>query len=494
MRRETENFGTHMLKTLGLLVLLALTACSTSLDQDGFGFENDALLISEERERALGAQEHPKIIAAFGGAYQNARLQSGLENIVARLKRVSPRPDIDYSVTILNTPSVNAFALPGGFLYVTRGLLALANDEDEIAAVLAHEMGHVSSRHAVKRESQSSTAAVIGRAMKDLMRNAGGARTAMLDSRERVAKFSRQQEFEADQIGLETAVQAGFDPFGAATFLTSMQRNNTYRNRLLIGGESRAHGGEFMATHPSTPDRISQILQLSRSFGFDQGDRPRARDSYLELIDGMMYGNDPSEGFVRDRRFIHPDLRFEFEVAPGFTIQNTSDAVFALGSNGSALRFDGVDVPESQSLTQYVTRSWARGIDVQDILLDRIGSMPVVFGRATHGGWDYRLAAIRFEGKRTFRFLMAAREIDEKMARDFEESVRSLRALSIEEAHDARPLRIRTVNVGARDTAESIAARMAVKEGALEQFLLLNGFNSPRQLQPGQTVKIFVDN
>lgn len=478
---------------LSLFVLLVAAACSTSFEQNGFGFENDSLLISEEREHALGAQEHPKILAAFGGAYQNAKLQSGLESVVARLSRVSPRPDIEYTITVLNTPAVNAFALPGGFLYVTRGLLSLANDEDEIAAVLSHEMGHVSSRHAVKRESQSSTAAVIGQAMKDLVRGSGGTRNAMLDGRARVAKFSRQQEFEADQIGLETAVQAGFDPFGAATFLTSMQRNNDYRNRLLIGGNARSLERDFSATHPSTPDRISQVIQLSKSFGFDPGDRARKRESYLHLIDGMMFGNDPSEGFIRDRRFIHPDLRFEYEVTPGFTIQNTSDAVFALGPKGSALRFDGVDVPENQALTQYVARSWARGIDVKNVRADIIGSMPVVFGTASHGGWDYRLAAVRFDGRRVFRFLMAARDIDAKLDRDFETSVRSLRALSLEEAHAAQPLRIEIASADRGDTTRSLAARMAVEERAWEQFLLLNGFDTNTVLQPGQQVKLIVD-
>lgn len=477
----------------GLILFLVAAGCTTGNNSGGFGFENDGLLVSEERERELGALEHPKILASFGGAYQNARLQSGLDDIVTRLARVSPRPDIPYKLTVLNTPSVNAFALPGGFLYVTRGLLALANDEDEVAAVLAHEMGHVSSRHALKRENQNSTAAILSRVMKGIMSNPGNAPNAMLDNRVNVASFSRAQEYEADQIGLETAVQAGFDPFGASSFLSSMQRNYEYRNRLLTRGDNPSHGAEFLATHPSTPDRISRVTKLSRNFGFDEGDRARSRNSFLGFIDGMTYGNDPSEGYVRDRRFIHPELQFEFEVAQGFTIQNTSEAVFALGPKGSALRFDGVDVAEGQSLSTYITRVWARGITVRNLRQTQIGSMPAAIGEANHGGWEYRLAAVRFEGKRTFRFLMAARKITPQMDTDFSTSIQSLRPLSDEETQRVKPLRIRIETVKSGETAQTYADHMIIRDGALEQFRILNGLRPGEKLQPGQQVKVIAE-
>lgn len=476
------------------LIMLAFVAgCSTSNEPGGFGFENDGLLISEERERELGAQEHPKILASFGGAYTNAPLQAELDNIVGRLTRVSPRPDISYKLSVLNTPSVNAFALPGGYLYVTRGLLALANDEDEVAAVLAHEMGHVSSRHAIKRENQASATSVIGQVMKDIMRNPGKAANAMADSRASFASFSRSQEYEADQIGLETAVQAGFDPFGASSFLTSMQRNNEYRNRLVARGEPASPGADFMATHPSTPDRISRVTQLARSFGFDEGDRARSRSAFLQAVDGMMYGSDPSEGFIRDRRFVHPELGFEFEVAKGFTIQNTSDAVFALGPNGSALRFDGVDVAVGQSLQTYVARVWAKGINVENLQSTTINGMDAVFGEAQHGGWDYRMGAVRFAGKRTFRFLMASRKFTPQMEVDFNSSIRSLRALTNEEIQEVKPFRIRVLTVKPGETVQTVAAQMGIRDGAAERFRIINGLSRTQQLVPGQMVKIIGD-
>ncbi len=473
--------------------MLLVAACAGAGGSDqGFGFEDNLPLISEARERRVGAREHPRIVAAFGGAYQDQQMQRGLDEIVDRLARVSPRPDIDYQLTVLNTPSVNAFALPGGFLYVTRGLLALSNDRDEIAAVLAHEMGHVSARHAAKRESQASTIAVVGRVAQQALRDPVRAAGAILASRSMFASFSRQQEFEADQIGLETAVQAGFDPYGAATFLDSMREDREHREQLLRQ-ENRSSEASFMASHPSTPDRIAKVLELSGSFGIAEGARPRQRDAFLSLIDGLLFGDDPREGFIRDRTFLHPNLRFAFDVPEGFNLQNSSDAVFVLGPDGSAMRFDGIDIPPRQSLERFVRNVWARGVTVQDMVPGHVGVMDAIFGAARHGGWNYRLAAVRFAPDKVFRFLLAARDIDVSLEDGFRSTVNSLRSLSAEQAAQARPLRIRTVQVGANDNQRSMARRMVIKDNALEQFRILNGLTANSRLTAGQSVKIIAE-
>lgn len=473
----------------GLLMLLVSACSGTPNGEDGFGFEDNLPLVSEARERRIGEREHPRIVSSFGGAYQDVRLQSGLDNIVERLASVSPRPDIEYELTVLNTPTVNAFALPGGYLYVTRGLLALANDTDEIAAVLAHEMGHVSARHSAKRESQASTIAVMGRVAQEALRNPMNAAGAVMATRGMFANYSRQQEFEADQIGLETAVSAGYDPYAAATFLDSMREDRTRRARLLQQGQDR-NETSFLATHPSTPDRIAKVLELSSGFGISNGERERRRAEYLNLIDGLLYGDDPREGFIKDRQFVHPKLRFSFEVPKGFNLQNASDAVFALGPDGSAMRFDGIKITPTQSLERFVRNVWAKGVTVQDMTPGRIGDLDVVFGAARHGGWNYRLAAVRFAPDKVFRFLLASRTVSQEMEEGFVETVSSLRALSGEEAAQARPLRIRSVDVRAGDTPRTISAKMAVRENAVEQFLVLNGLDPGDNLPAGQPVKI----
>lgn len=475
------------------LLALLVAACSGAQDfEQGFGFEDNLPLISEVRERRLGERENPRIVAAFGGAYQDQRLQAGLDEIVNRLASVSPRPDISYKLTVLNTPAVNAFALPGGYLYVTRGLLALANDNDEIAAVLSHEMGHVSARHAAKRESQASTVSVVGRIAQRALRNPMNAPGAVAAARNLNASFSRQQEFEADQIGLETSVQAGFDPYGAATFLASMRDDRTRRDQLLRKGET-ATGTSFLATHPSTPDRISRVLELSGGFGIEENSRPRQRDQFLGLIEGLLYGDDPREGIIRDRAFIHPGLHFKFEAPPGFNLQNASDAVFILGPDGSAMRFDGIDISPRQTLEEFVRNVWARGVTVQDMTPGLVGNMDAVFGSARYGGWNYRMAAVRFSEDKVFRFLLAARDVSAELEEGFASTVYSLRTLSAEEAASARPLRIRTVRVRAGDTPEKLAGQMALRDNALEQFRVLNGIEPGETLPVGELVKIIAE-
>ncbi len=493
--RSLDFFRAGRLPRLVLAGILALVVAACTGGQDlegGFGFEDNLPLVSEARERRLGEREHPRIVAAFGGAYQDQRLQAGLDDIVDRLARVSPRPDIPYRLTVLNTPAVNAFALPGGFLYVTRGLLALANDEDEIAAVLSHEMGHVSARHAAKRESQASSGSVVGRVAQQALRNPLNAAGAATAARSLNASFSRQQEFEADQIGLETAVQAGYDPYGAATFLQSMRDDRARRDRLLRQDEESS-GTNFLATHPSTPDRISRVLELSGGFGIDQVAFPRQRDEFLGLIEGLLYGDDPREGIIRDRAFIHPGLHFTFEAPPGFNLQNASDAVFILGPGGSAMRFDGIDISPRQTLEEFVRNVWARGVTVQDVSPGRVGNMEAIFGSARHGGWNYRLAAVRFSEDKVFRFLLAARDVSVELEEGFTSTVHSLRTLSAEEAASVRPLRIRTVRVRSGDTPEKLARQMVIRENALEQFLVLNGIEDGETLPVGEIVKIIAE-
>src|SRR6516225_7152518 len=258
-------------------------------------------------------REHQRILAAYNGPYEDARLEGLLNTTVAKLIAASERPDLQYRVTILNSASVNAFALPNGNLYVTRGLIALANDSSELASVLAHEMSHVIARHAEMREDELQKVALVTRVFTDL---GGGPETsalALAKSKIKLASFSRAQEFEADGIGIGIAAHAGYDPYGAVRFLTSMGRNA----ELKSGSSGQTHidprAPDFLSSHPATPERIKNAQASAHQFAATAGERDKA--DYISGIDGMIYGEDPSEGFVRGRRFLHPKLGFTF-VAP----------------------------------------------------------------------------------------------------------------------------------------------------------------------------------
>ncbi len=244
-------------------------------------------------------REHARILAAYGGVYDDPKLQALISKMVDRLVAASERPDLSYRVTILNSPAINAFALPTGQLYVTRGLIALSNDMAELGSVLSHEMAHVIARHAAIREDQARQAAVVSRVVNDIGTDPDLAALAMAKTKLTMASFSRAQEFEADGIGVGIAARAGLDPYGAVRFLTSMERNAEMRaNRA--GTDPRAL--DFLSSHPATPDRVSNAQANARQFS-GPGTGEADRDAYLAAIDGLVYGEDPNEGFVRGRRF-----------------------------------------------------------------------------------------------------------------------------------------------------------------------------------------------
>ena len=175
----------------------------------------------------LGAEEHARIVAAYGGIYHDDKLEQTVARIVGRIVAASDQPDQPYRITILNSPAVNAFALPGGYLYVTRGLLALANDSSEVAAVLAHEMAHVIANHAIERQNKARNAVIVSRVVTDVLGDEG--QLALASSQRSLASFSRQQELEADAMGVKTIGRAGYDPFAASRFLTTMAQYSAYK-------------------------------------------------------------------------------------------------------------------------------------------------------------------------------------------------------------------------------------------------------------------------
>src|SRR5262249_42738644 len=240
------------------------------------------------------AREHQRILASYGGAYENPRLEALVSQTVDRLVASSERPDQRYKVTILNSPAVNAFALPSGQLYVTRGLLALANDTSELASVLSHEMAHVIARHASMREDQVRQAALVSRVAADVFNDPQMGALALAKSKIAIASFSRGQELEADGIGVGISSRAGFDPFGPVRFLTPMGRHAELRATGVPPPAPRQL--DFLSSHPATPDRV-KIAQANARQYTAPGSGERDRAAYLATMDGLVYGEDPSEGF-----------------------------------------------------------------------------------------------------------------------------------------------------------------------------------------------------
>lgn len=441
---------------------------------------------SDPRTR-IGANEHPRIIASYGGEFRDAKTERLVARIVGALTLVSENPSQAYRITVLNSPAVNAFALPGGYLYVTRGLLALANDASEVAAVLSHEMAHVTANHGLERQRREQEVELAGQVAEELFANSIAGRRAVARGKLSLAAFSRNQELQADVIGVRMLGEAGYDPYAAARFLESMNANQHF-NSVDPDADSSL---DFLASHPNPPQRIQLAKNHARAFG-QEGVGDRGRDYYLDGIDGLLFGDSPNEGYVRGTEFLHPVLGVKFRVPAGFRIDNNADAVMATGPGDLAIRFDGVTDNSRQSMTDYIASGWVTGLDPSTIRQTRVDGLPAATARASADRWDFDITVIRLKD-RIYRFLTAAPSGSDKLEPAASVVRAGFRKMSAREIRDLQPLRIRIVTVAPGDTVASLAAKMTGVERKLELFKLLNAVSSTSVLSPGQKVKIVTD-
>ena len=434
-------------------------------------------------------REHERILSSYGGAYDDPKLEALVTKTVDRLVAASDRPDQAYKVTILNSGAVNAFALPTGQLYVTRGLIALASDTSELSSVLSHEMAHVLSKHAAIREDQARQAALVARVVSDMSNDPEVTAFTLAKSKLTMANFSREQEIQADQMGVAISAKAHFDPYGASRFLSSMERNAELKaGRTSL--DPRAQ--DFLSSHPATPERVSRAQAAAQQYS-SPDNTERDREDYLSAIDNIVYGEDPSEGFVRGRRFLHPKLGFTFQAPEQFTLDNTAQAVIGVREGGAqAMRFDVVRVPSEQTLGDYLNSGWMDNVDRSATEEMTINGVPAASTVAKGDQWQFKVYALRF-GADVYRFIFASRQKTTESERNARETVNSFRQLSLDEVQAARPLRVKVITVQPGDTVESLSHRMAGVDHPMERFRILNGLDTHAQVKVRDRVKIVVD-
>jgi predicted Zn-dependent protease len=442
---------------------------------------------ADPAEEAIGARENVRVVAEYGGIYSDPEVEAAVARVVSRLVAASDDPSRRYKVTILNSPVANAFALPGGYLYVTRGLIALTNDSSELAAVLSHEMAHVLLEHAMARARVAEQADIVERVAADVLTDPGASHSTRVNSRRTVATFSRNQEVEADRIGIAIAGRAGFDPFAASRFLDKLESYAAFRSALGRRDDAQS----FLASHPAALERRELAVVAARQFGAP-GIGEHSNDGYLAALDGMVFGDDPSEGFVRGREFLHPRLMIGFKVPAGFQLENTKEAVLAAAGEDTAMRFDGVTVDSAVSPTEYLASGWVNGLDENSIRAATVSGLPAATAEAAAGNWVFRIGAVRVGGS-MYRLIFADRKNGTGIDRAMRDTLGSFHKLSASEVARLRPLRLDVVAVRRGDSVAGLAARMEGTERRVELFRLINGLDPSDQVVASRSVKLVTD-
>lgn len=436
-------------------------------------------------DEVIGAREHPKIIASYGGVYSDRPAEIMLARIAGRLLAAADQPNVKYTVTILDTPEVNAFALPGGYIYVTRGILALASDTSELAAVLAHEIAHVVLKHARARTNRARTTEIVDRVVTGVF----GANTSTDQSSNKaklsLAAFSQAQELAADKQGILIAGKAGYDPHAAGRFLGAMGRFAKFSS----GDADQAD--DFLSSHPSTPDRIQKAIENARAFFGAPGIGETDREGYMASVDGLNFGDSPMQGSIIGQRFVHAGLKLTFTVPDGYTLQTSKGAVVGVAGDGEAVRFDSAEVPATMTLGDYLKSGWIAGLQPDSVKPLSYNNIEMAAGIAVTDQWNFRVSVMRYDGK-VYRFIFAAKSDSDAFAKGADATLKSFRSATAKDIAQVRTLTVKTVVAGPMDTADSLARKMAGLTRGGDLFYILNNLYPGDPVTAGQKYKVVV--
>jgi len=480
------------------LALLLLGACTVN---PATGEKEFTPFMTPSQEAAIGAEQNPQLVDEFGGEYSDTKLGAYVEGIGDKLAASSEMPDTDFNFTVLNSSIINAFALPGGYVNISRGLMAYFNDEAEMASVLGHEIGHVTARHAANRYNRTVFAglgaAIVGAvAGSDTISGIvnTGAQLALLS-------YSRGQESQADGLGLRYMGRVGYDPDGSVRMLVTLGAATNLEAKKT--GQDPNATPNWARTHPLTSTRISDQQARVDAMIPKPANPATNANAYLNAIDGMLFGDDPEQGVIRGQDFLHPVLRLRFTAPDPFVMQNTAKYVIG-GAENAQFAFAGGQVSSGTSTRSYLDQTWNalfEGGAPQSLANYRsftTNNMETVSGEARlqqeNGQLDVKLVAYRYDTTHAYHFiLITTPDATAGYQSAFNALISSFKKLSATEAAAIKPLRIKVVTVQRGDSVSSLAAKMAVDDYKEELFRVLNGLGANEGIQAGQRLKIVVE-
>ena len=446
-----------------------------------------------DQERKAGSEAHPQILQQFGGAMSGpvADYVRSVGQKIAVQSGGGARPS-DYNVTLLNSNVNNAFAIPGGYVYITRQLLALMNDEAELAFVMGHEVAHVAARHGQKRQSRAALSNVLAGLAGVLTGSNLIGQGAGLVAGLTTLGYSRDQERQADSLGVRYLSTAGYDPLAAVDSLAALGAQTALEARLK--GQGGAEPSKWLSTHPPSGERVARMQKEADALLPRSPSRAHNRDAFLNAIDGMIYDDDPAEGVVVGSGFRHGGLKLALDAPQGFAITNSPQAVTGAGPGNAQFDLRAADARQN-SLAAIAQARWQQlGVRSQpDMRATRINGIEALEGRIQannrSGPVEATLTVFSWSPQLALTLVTIAPQNQFGAVAPVAGSVRRL---SDKEATSIRARRIQVVRVGPGDTLDSLAGRMAYDDDRMARFLTLNQLGSDARLKAGDRVKLVV--
>lgn len=471
----------RLVSCLCVLFLTVIGGCATNPVTGKQNF----VLMSEEQEVDLGKQYSGQVMQQYQ-EYKDPELTALVNRLGAELSANSHRSNLEYHFTVLDSPEVNAFALPGGYIYITRGIVAYMNSEEELAGVLGHEIGHVTARHSVRQHAASTTAGLLGAVATIATGSQGVGQLSGQLSGALVSGYGRGHELEADRLGAEYLARTGYDPEMMLEVVGILKDQEEFEIQRAKeeGRQPRTYHGVF-ASHPRNDDRLQEVVKAAEKFSNPNAKRTDP-ERFIKMLEGVTFGDSEEQGIIRGNRFYHLPLDFRVEFPAGWRIENGQDQLVSVKPDESAVFLVRLDKRSgNESPGAYLRRTFDNL--KQGRAVDNDSYTGLIRGKNPFGTGTLRVAAT-VQDNNVFVVYGAARNQIPESA--FFDTVRSIRHLDSRDRALAVERRIKVIRAGRGDTFASLARRVELGKYTESQLRLLNGMYPDGEPRAGKLVKI----